>query len=313
MIEYAPILIFVYNRIDHAKSAIEALLQNPEAKESHLYIYSDGPKNAYAVEKVHEVRRYISGIDGFGAVTIIERPENYGIEKSEISAITETFESYDKAIILEDDIIVSKFFLNYMNATLERYKSEKCVFEITGYSYLEKKDTMVDTMFLKIASAWGWATWADRWEKFDPSPTAWLKLNKKEVGIFNYDGAYDWYGMMKNQYADNQKLTWDICWYWTIYSNNGLVLWPSALLCINSGFDGTGVHCPSDEAKIKTLVDDISEIRFPKDIRELRLNRKRVSHAIQKETISMTLQYKFPVFRNHLKIRLLKALHLWED
>ena len=37
---YAPIALFTYNRADHTQRAVESLLQNAEAKDSDLFIYS---------------------------------------------------------------------------------------------------------------------------------------------------------------------------------------------------------------------------------------------------------------------------------
>ena len=48
--QYAPIALFTYNRVDKTKTVIESLLQNAEAKDSNLFIFSDGPKNEKAIE-----------------------------------------------------------------------------------------------------------------------------------------------------------------------------------------------------------------------------------------------------------------------
>ena len=42
--QYAPIALFTYNRPDKTKTVIESLLKNAEAKDSDLFIFSDGPK-----------------------------------------------------------------------------------------------------------------------------------------------------------------------------------------------------------------------------------------------------------------------------
>ena len=41
----APIVLFVYNRLNHTIKTVEALKKNTLAKESDLIIYSDYPKN----------------------------------------------------------------------------------------------------------------------------------------------------------------------------------------------------------------------------------------------------------------------------
>ncbi|MDR0611932.1 MAG: glycosyltransferase family 2 protein, partial [Dysgonamonadaceae bacterium] len=73
MNDLAPIVLFVYNRPWHTRQVIEALQKNTLAKDSELFIFSDAPKNEAAIEKVKEVRKYISGVSGFKKIHITER------------------------------------------------------------------------------------------------------------------------------------------------------------------------------------------------------------------------------------------------
>ena len=49
--------------------------------------------------------------------------------------INEVFKKNTTAIILEDDIVVTEYFLNYMNKSLIEFKSNNNIFSITGYSF----------------------------------------------------------------------------------------------------------------------------------------------------------------------------------
>ena len=51
---YAPIVAFAYNRADKIIGCLESLEKNPEAGESDLIIYSDGPKSEAGAGKVKE-------------------------------------------------------------------------------------------------------------------------------------------------------------------------------------------------------------------------------------------------------------------
>ncbi len=51
MYSLAPIALFVYNRIDHTKQTIQALQNNYLAKDSELFIFSDGWKDKSSNEK----------------------------------------------------------------------------------------------------------------------------------------------------------------------------------------------------------------------------------------------------------------------
>ena len=76
---YAPVALFVYNRPNHTRQIIEALLSNPEAPETLLHIFSDAAKSTVESNAVKEVRAYIASIKGFKTVTIIERETNFGL------------------------------------------------------------------------------------------------------------------------------------------------------------------------------------------------------------------------------------------
>src|SRR2546427_8841101 len=71
--DFAPIALFVYNRPDHALRTLDALLNNPKAKDSDLFVFSDGPKNDEAVPMVERVRWELRRISGFRSVSITER------------------------------------------------------------------------------------------------------------------------------------------------------------------------------------------------------------------------------------------------
>ena len=55
----APIVLFVFNRIDHTKKTIEALKKNILAIESELFIFSDGAKNEKDIEKTEKTKRWL--------------------------------------------------------------------------------------------------------------------------------------------------------------------------------------------------------------------------------------------------------------
>lgn len=131
---YAPIVLFVYNRPEHTKKVIEALQKNILAQESELFIFSDGAKGA-SEDKVKEVREYIRTIKGFKNVTIFESPKNKGLANSLIAGITDIVNRYGKIIVLEDDIVTSPYFLQFMNDSLITYENEEKVGTITGYVY----------------------------------------------------------------------------------------------------------------------------------------------------------------------------------
>ena len=46
-IEYAPVVLIAYNRVEHVNQTLEALSLNIDADNTKLYCYIDGPKNIH--------------------------------------------------------------------------------------------------------------------------------------------------------------------------------------------------------------------------------------------------------------------------
>lgn len=132
---YAPIILFVYNRLDHLKLTVNSLKKNKEIKKSNLVIFSDGPKSKLDFDSVTKVRKYISNIKGFQNIKIICRKKNFGLANNIFKGINQVLKKYDKAIIVEDDIKVSPVFLKYMNFYLKKYERNSKVASIHGYCY----------------------------------------------------------------------------------------------------------------------------------------------------------------------------------
>src|SRR3989304_1363090 len=124
---------------------------------SELFIYSDAAKTEKNKKLVAEVRDYIKTIDGFRKVIIKEGKENKGLALSITSGVSEILNKYDNAIILEDDLELSPFFLKYMNEALSLYEKEEDVISIHGYVYPVKKK-LPETFFLRGEACWGWET-----------------------------------------------------------------------------------------------------------------------------------------------------------
>lgn len=252
---YAPVALFAYNRPDHLQKTIEALQANSEASSTVLYIFSDAPKNVVHEQAVREVRHYIRGVAGFAEVHIVERRENYGLARSIIEGVTSVCDEHGRIIVLEDDIVVSKYFLKYMNDALERYELEERVVSIASYQY-PIKNVLPETFFLKCADCWGWATWSRGWKLFEPDGRLLLRemIARRLTRRFDFDGSYPYTRMLRNQIAGKNN-SWAIRWYASSFLQDKLTLYPGRSLVMNIGNDGSGTHCSATNA----FTSDISE------------------------------------------------------
>lgn len=239
----SPILLFVYNRLTHTQRCVEALLKNPLASESELFVYSDGAKDASQQETVNEVRNYIHSISGFKNIIVTERNENWGLARNIIDGVTTQVNQYGRVIVLEDDLVVAPHFLKFMNDALEAYKNEPKVGHIQGCDFTQDP-TLPDTFLIKWTGSWGWATWDRAWKHFNPNGKALLQEleARKLTYTFDFDGKYGYTRMLRRQ-IEGKNNSWAIRWNASLFLKGILSLNVGRSLVQNEGFDGSGTNC----------------------------------------------------------------------
>lgn len=280
-------MLFTYNRLAHTRQTIDALQANIYAEDTELFVYSDGPKNNEVSESVAAVREYLHSVVGFKRVEIIERDENWGLARNIIDGVTKIVNQYGKVIVLEDDIVTSRYFLKYMNEALERYKNEPRVMEINGYAPKMKREGLDETYFLCFGDCWGWATWDRAWQYFKRDPEA-IKdsFSKEEIYRFNLDGgATNFWGQIL-QNCSGELYTWAIFWYAAIFKQNGLCLMVRDSLVENCGMDASGEHC-SEGSFYDTELSRRPIHNFPSELREDILARRRLRAFYHKQEPSL--------------------------
>lgn len=257
----APIILFAYNRPLHTKKVLDALALNPEAKDSELYIFCDGPKSEFDnrnQSKIDHVINIAKNENRFRNVNVKIQKENKGLANSIIDGVTETVNKYGKVIVLEDDLVTSVGFLKYMNDALKRYQDNQKVMHVSGYMY-PHKEQLPETFFYNVPLCWGWATWSRAWEYFKNEPiNLWREIDAqgKFSDFDKFGGEY-----LSSQLAHNisGKLnTWFIKWHASVFLKDGYTLYPKKSLVDNIGFDDSGVHNRfNNEFKNKDLINNI--------------------------------------------------------
>ncbi len=246
--DHAPVVLFAYRRPDHLRRALDSLAANPSADRTALSIYCDGAKSAIDREPVEQVRQIARGMQGssvFASVRVIERDHNIGLAASVISGVTQTLEDHESVIVMEDDLVVSPDFLEYMNQALELYANNDEVISIHGFMY-SVPPILPQTVFLRGADCWGWATWRRGWEIFESDSQKLLKeLDRSpDRAEFDFNGAFPYRQMLKDQAAGAID-SWAIRWYASAFLANKLTLYPGQSLVENIGQEGSGTHSES--------------------------------------------------------------------
>ena len=123
-----------------------------------------------------KVKKYLSNLK-YENINVSFRKTNYGLAKNITSGVSKIFKRYEKIIVLEDDLLVSKNFLKFMNDALNFYQNKKKIWHISGWSYdiSEINNLNFDNYFLSFPSSWSWATWKNRWKYFNKNPANIIK------------------------------------------------------------------------------------------------------------------------------------------
>jgi hypothetical protein len=241
------VILFAFNRREHLEQTVASLLANAEASNTHLRVYCDGPRKPADEPGVADVRDFVRGMRGFASVTPVFRDQNMGLARSIIDGVSSTLREHEHVIVLEDDLVVSPFFLRYMNDALACYREDERVASIHGYSY--PTDTpLPETFFLRGADCWGWATWARAWKHFEADGGKLLGelLSRRLSHEFDYDGTYPYTSMLEDQIAQRNS-SWAIRWHAACYLRGLHTLYPGRSLVHNIGNDSSGTHCEATD------------------------------------------------------------------
>jgi len=260
----APVALFVYRRPEHTRATVEALLRNPESAQTDLHVFSDGAREAGSEEAVKQVRRYVREITGMRSVTVVERATNLGLANSVIDGTTRLIREFGRVIVVEDDLVVSPRFLEYMNRALERYQDDDSAMQVSGYMFPIDVAAETDAFFMPFTTSWGWATWERAWQHFDPDMRGFdaLVSDPHLRDSFDLGGAYGYFDMLERQRRGSID-SWAIRWYLSVFSRGGLTLYPVRTLVRNIGFDGSGTHCVVADVEQPSMQADFRVESFP--------------------------------------------------
>lgn len=272
-LEFPPVLIFGYRRRNALELLWSDLICNDDFNKHPVFLYIDGSKGIDDEDDVNDVRAFSECLR-HDQLTIVQRPNNLGLAKNIISAVTDILKTYDAVIVLEDDLRLSPFFLDYMRVSLHFYAPEKTVGGISGFSLdlPYSKRLKRDNYFLRRPSSWGWAIWKDRWSEISWNP---IRINEF---IMNFFPIYMKSGpdipRMYFAFMRGLNNSWAIRWCWHVFRRRLIIAYPRDSLVANMGFnDHRSTHCSGrNYYKTKLTYDrqkDSFELQNPVQLRVL--------------------------------------------
>lgn len=109
-----------------------------------------------------------------GKLIIHKHKHNLGLKKH-VLLCGDYSQDYDCLVLLEDDLIISPYFLSYLTSALESTDSDNNLAGISLYSYSKNESTKMpflplidsyDTYFVQYPSSWGFAVTNTQWKSF---------------------------------------------------------------------------------------------------------------------------------------------------
>lgn len=239
-----PVLITTFDRPEHTRFLLDALrVVKPET----LFISSDGPKeDEQSPRLVNEVRATFSkSIDWPCDVKTLFQDRNLGSRRGMQAALNWFFAQVEEGIVLEDDCIPHPDFFDLAGEFLEKYRDIAKVWGFSGdNSGLLDVPGRDSIGFGSFPLVWGWASWSDRWEKYDSD------LKTYPFGRYNPFGVANPSNLVFAQdlnaiCSGGGKNAWDYQLSWTVLQQKGLWGYSRYNLITNIGFGPSATHTTS--------------------------------------------------------------------
>ena len=258
-----PVAVIIFNRPDKTKLLYKNLnIYKPDT----LFIISDGPRKNILndKEKVKKTREVFKNISWKCKVLTNYSEKNLGTRDRIVSGINWVFQKVEEAIILEDDCIPSKEFFPFMEQMLNKYRANLKIGSVCGSNHFNFKQKNKESYFFsKYQNCWGWATWKNRWQKFDNNLKT-LDRAKKNKLLKLYLGSYRaylyWHWILDK--VKNKKIdSWAYIWAYTGFIKKYFHIIPKKSLIKNVGYDSSATHTKKLKDKLK--VSSNFKFRFP--------------------------------------------------
>lgn len=237
------VVIFAYRRPDHLRQLFQDLRQSSVCLEDlACRIYVDGPKTTQDSEAVARTIEVARAESPFTQSTVIPRQRNFGLARSLTGGISETLNETTSVVVLEDDLRLSPEFLPFMLEGLHRFESEPSVMSIQGHMY-PVPCRLPETLFLKGADCWGWATWRDSWSLYRPDAGVLLRevVGRGLANEFDYDSRAGFTSLLRGT-ARGLVDSWAIRWHASVFLRGGVSLYPGQSLVKNEGSGAGSTH-----------------------------------------------------------------------
>jgi hypothetical protein len=155
------------------------------------------------------------------------------------------FEQEESTIILEDDCLPDSSFFTFCDEMLRTYKEVPEVMQVCGTNMLHYRPKGGSSYFFsRYGVIWGWATWKDRWNNYDPNLSNWPEIKEKKIleACCLTKNEYIQRVAVLNRIYENKLDTWDYQWSLVKALSKGKSIIPTRNMIKNIGFGADATH-----------------------------------------------------------------------
>jgi hypothetical protein len=239
----APIAVFAFKRPELLARTLRALESASGFAEAPVHIFSDAARPDVPGERdsVAAVRTLIRSWASRHGAIVEEAPSNLGLRRSILGGVSAMLAAHERLIVLEDDILVSRGFLQFTNEALSAFSDRPDIVQVSGY-FIPHRRRLEPAGLLRVPACWGWGTWRRAWQHYrDDAAGLAAEIKQRDVGRFDIEGSYGYLDALERN-ARGEIDTWAVRWYASVFLRGGLTVYPGQSLTRNIGFVPGGTH-----------------------------------------------------------------------
>lgn len=245
-----PVVLFAYRRYETLVSVLASLKEN---RVPLLIAFLDGARDVGDEKDVERVRDLLRA-ENCCEIHIVERDKNFGLGKSILDGMKTIFQEFDRAIVVEDDIVLISGAYDYLCRGLEYYQNEARVLSIAAHTHPRIRPANIGNISYCSGrfACWGWAAWRRSWVGMQNSAmdVYWqCRLRGRDVNRYGAD--------LEGQALREEKSNiWAVRFCLMHILRRGLCVQPPVPLVKNIGFgEGATNTLGGDKWQVNVMAD----------------------------------------------------------
>ncbi len=251
----STVALFVFNRPFETSVVLSAL---KSIGVTRLLVVADGPRAGVDTDIINcqAVRDQILSIDWVNDKRINFSEENLGLKARFGSGLHWVFEQVDEAIIIEDDCVPTRDFIDFARRSLEQFRDDESIGMIQGWSILNRLPLPSAHYLSYRPKIWGWATWSRAVRGYDPdSVLPPHKVAMRRLANLGYP-PLEARSFLKKLRTASAIGTWDYQWAWHLLAQRQGSIAPTKSLVANIGFGPDATHTKSSMGVFDDVASD---------------------------------------------------------